>query len=878
MKKLFLLLVVAAASVVARAQQPVADLLDRIGGAGTSERIATQLDATLAGETFVITADAGRPLIKGSTLSAITVGLNWYLNHYAHVNLTWNNLTTDLSQVDLPLPAAEERHTTDADYRYYLNYCTFCYSMTTWDWQRWQQEIDWMALHGINMPLQIVGLEKVWRQFLIEDCGYTEADAEAFVAGPAFVAWWGMNNLEGWGGTTDDAWYDYRADLGRRICDRERELGIEPVLPGFSGMVPSNFTQKTGNPTERANQWCRFQRPYILDPTSDCFATLAAKYYAQLGKVMGESRYFSMDPFHEGGTISSGKYAEGYRAIYDAMNAYAGSTSKWVIQQWQWANYQRNSLTAVPDGRLIVLDLFSDGRPAFDSYNGYTPQEAVYCAIPNFGGRTGFFGRLPKMADNYFTYKQKYKTIKGIGAAPEAIEQTPVVYDLLFELPWMGRKPDTKAWMEQYVEARYGAAPQAAVEAWEALRQTALNNTTQLQGPHEAIVCARPALTVNKVSTWGGTDIFYKDDLQQFIAATYKLLSVAPDIPNQPAAQQNLSYDLTDITRQTLTDYASKLLDGIRTTASNTRSVNYQSRRTAFLNLILDLDSLLATNRMFRLGNWTETARRAAADVPGSTAETLDWYELENARTLITTWGDQTQAEAGGLRDYSYREWQGMLRDYYYPRWRYFFDHSHQAPSAGWFFTEWNWAHELQGEVGASAKGTQMKAQRTYYTAAPEGETADVARRVLARHILPLCLPSGTTHYAYRHLITNLLSQTVDTAYLGQPYTPRFVDPAEQGVIYIDLNANGTYDDDEVFDLPLVNIPATATPGPTKAKLVLTDATTVSLGFLIEVPDAVAAPQAKGREARTYDLQGRPAESTRPGLYITDGRKIAKRA
>ena len=64
---------------------------------------------------------------------------------------------------------------------------------------------------------------------------------------------------------------------------------------------------------------------------------------------MGDSRYYSMDPFHEGGTIASGRYSEGYRAIFDAMNKSIGTNSKWVIQQWQWNAYQRSSLTAVPE-------------------------------------------------------------------------------------------------------------------------------------------------------------------------------------------------------------------------------------------------------------------------------------------------------------------------------------------------------------------------------------------------------------------------------------------------------------------------------------------------------------------------------------------------
>ncbi len=181
----------------------VTDLLNRIGGNGTSDRFVTIVDDALSTnckDIFVITSQDSKPCIKGNSIIAVTTGINWYLNHYAHVNLTWNQLTTDLLAVDFPVPSGKETHTCSVDYRYYLNYCTFSYSMSTWTWDRWQKEIDWMALHGINIPLQIVGLDVVWYRLLTEKYGYSADAANAFIAGPCFQAWWGMNNLEGWGG------------------------------------------------------------------------------------------------------------------------------------------------------------------------------------------------------------------------------------------------------------------------------------------------------------------------------------------------------------------------------------------------------------------------------------------------------------------------------------------------------------------------------------------------------------------------------------------------------------------------------------------------------------------------------------------------------
>ena len=48
-----------------------------------------------------------------------------------------------------------------AENHYLYNVCTYGYSMPYWDWERWEKEIDWMAVHGINMPLALVGYEGI---------------------------------------------------------------------------------------------------------------------------------------------------------------------------------------------------------------------------------------------------------------------------------------------------------------------------------------------------------------------------------------------------------------------------------------------------------------------------------------------------------------------------------------------------------------------------------------------------------------------------------------------------------------------------------------------------------------------------------------------
>lgn len=95
--------------------------------------------------------------IRGNSGVSLASGYNYYLENYLHLSMsfTGNNLgNVPSSLVEMPTPVIKSRF---AKYSYYQNVCTLSYTMAWWNWSRWEQEIDWMALKGINMPLMFVG-------------------------------------------------------------------------------------------------------------------------------------------------------------------------------------------------------------------------------------------------------------------------------------------------------------------------------------------------------------------------------------------------------------------------------------------------------------------------------------------------------------------------------------------------------------------------------------------------------------------------------------------------------------------------------------------------------------------------------------------------
>ncbi len=691
----------------------IAALLERIGGRGAAERFVWEVRPEMGArgrDVFEIAARGGKPYVAGSSVLAVATGIGWYLNHTAGVNLTWSCPRADLARRPLPLPGGRERREARVAGRYYLNYCTFSYSAAFWGWERWQQEIDWMALHGVNMPLVAVGIDAVWRDVLRE-LGYGEADVGRFVAGPAHQAWWLMNNLEGWGGPNPEAWYAWRERLARRVVKRMRAFGMEPVLPGYGGMVPADAGEKLGWDVKDAGRWCGFGRPGFLLPTDPHFAPMAALYYKHLTRLMGTSSLYSIDPFHEGGDVAGVDLPAAYRAIEQAMLR-ANPGARWVVQSWN-ENPRPECLRTVERGRLVVLDLFSEGQPKW--HEGYGGHSWMFCMLHNFGGRVGMHGRWRAVVEGYFDALARHApTLVGIGATPEGIGRDPMLYDLLFELPWRSRG-EMSGWIDAYVATRYGSSSPELLRAWRALAASVYDCPTRQQGASESVMCARPSLDVRSASTWSTARPYYEPD--SVVRAAALLLACGPSL----RGSDNFAHDLTDVMRQVLADSAYALSRQIGPAARRGDTAALRRLREAFLRLVLDQDRLLATRPEFMLGRWTSAARRLAQEVcPGD-----DGYadEMErNARTLITVWGTERAANEGGLHDYANREWAGLLRDFHYARWQRFFDaliEGKPLPTP----------HEWYEMESAWTRNFSLR-----YSDTPQGDSYEVARALFSKY------------------------------------------------------------------------------------------------------------------------------------------------
>lgn len=647
---------------------PIDGLLERIDK-GASQKFKIEKTSSDR-DYFELDQQGSRVVIRGNTWVNIASGINWYLKYYAGIHLSWNQMTAKLP-ARLPKVTIRERHETDLKLRYDFNYCTFSYSMAFWDWPRWQREIDWMALHGVNLPLAIVGTEVVWRNMLLK-LGYTHEEIGRFIAGPAFLAWWEMNNLEGWGGPLPDSWYEQQETLQKRILKRMREYGMEPVLPGYSGMMPHDAHEKLNLNVTPGGTWNGYTRPSNLSATDSRFDEIADLYYRELTRLYGKANYYSMDPFHESGDNDAVDYAEAGRKLMAAMKR-VNRKAVWVVQGWT-ENPRPQMIKDLNNGDLLVLDLFSECRPMFGIPSiwrrpeGYGQHDWLFCMLENFGANVGLHGRMDQLLNNYYAATARPATdntrhLRGIGFSMEGSENNPVMFELMSELPWRTEKITKEEWLQGYVRARYGADDPTIRQVWQILGASIYNCPmgNNQQGPHESIFDGRPSLSNFQVKSWSKMRNYYDPE------ETFKAARLMVSVAEKYRGNNNFEYDLVDIVRQALDDQAR--LQYLRTIADYNgfarRQFDIDAQR--FLDMLLLQDKLLGTRSEFRLGHWTEAARAL-----GRTPAEKDLYEW-NARVQITTWGNRVCADQGGLRDYAHKEWQGLLKDFYYMRWSTFF-------------------------------------------------------------------------------------------------------------------------------------------------------------------------------------------------------------
>lgn len=683
-------------SLSAESTDAVKGLIERLIPKAADHFVIQYVSKENGKDVFEVESENGKIILRGNNGVSVASALNYYLKHFCQCNLTWNG--TNLHLPD-PLPVVKKKvhKVTPYKYRYYINYCTFNYTMAWWDWDRWQKEIDWMALNGINMPLALTGEEAIWQK-VYESMGFTRDQLQDFFTGPAYFAWLWMGNLDGWGGPLPQHWIDSHEALQKKILAYERSLGMKPVLPAFTGHVPPSFKEKFPDARLKKTNWgWGFNDVYILDASDPMFETIGEKFIKAQTAVYGTDHLYSADTFNENipPTDDSTYLDSMSKRVYHSM-AIADPKAVWVMQGWMFSYNRRfwqptqiqALLNAVPDENMIILDLWSESHPVWNRTDAYYGKPWIWNMLQNFGGNITLFGRMRHVAYDpaIALHDPDADKMMGIGLTPEGIEQNPALFQLMTENVWRTDVINLDKWLQAYATRRYGMANSQMNAAWQILKNTVYSGGKTEGGP-ESIITGRP--TFEKNTAWTNTTLTY--DPMQLVKAWDLFMAASDSLKNSDGFQ----YDLVDLTRQVLGNYATPLQQKFAEAYQENDRKNFDKYSREFLILMNDMDSLLGTREDFLLGKWLSDARSW-----GITEEEKDLYEV-NARDLVTLWGGKDCP----LHEYSCRQWSGLVTGFYKPRWKMFFDYvdscmqNHTKVNMPIFDQqikewEWQWVHD----------------------------------------------------------------------------------------------------------------------------------------------------------------------------------------
>ncbi len=673
-------------------------------------------------DVFELESKGSKIVIRGNNALAMAKGLDWYLKYDCHTSVSYYK--ADPVQLPQPLPLVDKKIHKESicQDKFFLNYCTFGYSMPWWDFSDWERLIDWMALNGINMPLAITGQESIWQK-VWKKYGMTDEQIRAYFTGPAHLPWHRMANIDKWGGPLPQDYIDNQLALQKEILNREREFGMKPVLPAFAGHVPRQL--KESHPAARITKlkaWAGFPseyNTYFLDTQYPLFTEIQKLYLEEQTHQFGTDHIYGADPFNELVPPSwQPKYLAGVAStIYNSMTA-VDPDAQWLQMAWLFSHKSKDwtkprikaMLTAVPPEKMILLDYFVEYKELWKRTEAFFGQPYIWCYLGNFGGSTSIIGDLDEIDKRMGTLFQDPEAgnLAGVGGTLEAFSPNVVFYDYLFERLWSSEEMDMDAWLDRFVQSRCGQPDENLSRAWKLLFEKIY--VTYATSRVSSTVASRPSLKGHGNKYANPTIKYDNKDLLQ----VWSLMLQATDKTRDAYRQ-----DLVMVANQCMANYAEPLRDAMVAAYKKGDKAEFEKKAAELLELIKDVDRLAATRDELLLGAWISDARKF-----GKNKAERNYYE-HNARNLLTTWGP----EGNPLNDYANRHWAGLVGDYYYGRWALFISELRKSLESGKAFDqkafnklaadyEWNWTLHADGN----------------YAEEPVGDSVEIAKRLFEKY------------------------------------------------------------------------------------------------------------------------------------------------
>lgn len=668
----------------------VKGIIGRTIGEKYVEQFELRLDRRLKEEYFTVESLRGKIILISNSGLGLASAFNCYLKEVCncHVSRFGNqvNLPHNLPQVNGKIDRK-----TNCKYRYAYNYCTHSYSMAFWTKEDWQKEIDFLALNGVNLVLDILGMEEVYRRFLTK-LGYRHREIKNFLVGPAYYAWFYMSNICGIGGPIHDDFFYEKCEMARQNHRRMQVLGMNVVLQAYTGIVPRDIQKKDRDvPVIEQGKWKGIERPLIVNPDSVSYIKYAKLFYECQKEVFGDiTHFYAGDICHEGGKLGK-KAKDAYTNVMESMLQF-DKDAMWVLQCWS-LNPNKTFTSAVKQYRnnhIMMLDLhFEKINHNANKFSRLAKYGNVLSGLlNNFGGRQGLYGPVDTLPKKLKEASER-PNFKGIALTAESTNVNPILTELFFSCTWEDVK-NVDEWVQKYALRRYGKESENISKAMDILLKTvyAEENCTSMFGAPENMACRRPLDPETKMFTArGSVKISYsRSEFDEAVKLFLKDYDKFKD-------NECYIYDAVDLLRQSISN---KMTSTVKKMVASYKSKDYfafMKDGEKFLSLFDTLDRVLLNSKYFSFASYYEPVVEYTDKLDDFTKQL---YRI-NAKALITTWYCRLLADKGNLHDYAHRQLGDLMGSFYKMRWEKLIEQVKIEMDGGkpqeidWFKHEWDW-------------------------------------------------------------------------------------------------------------------------------------------------------------------------------------------
>ena len=593
-------------------------------------------------------AENGKLYITGNTPVAACRGFYDYLRSNNMGMVGWRGPVLRIPQ---EWPNAQKTEVTSPfKFNQMYNVVTAGYSFPYWDWNHWQQELDYLALHGYNMIMAPIATEAIAERVWLK-LGLTQKEIDKFVCGPAHAPWHRMGNIANVDGPLPPEWHKDQIELQHKILKRAKELGITPIFQCFAGFVPYAIKRLYPNETYYQSHWNKGfnannkKAPIYLLPDSPLFKKIMTMYINEWEKEFGKGKYYLIDTFNE-----IKKFPVAKEKMKDVMRIYGKNLSEtlakinpdavWTLQGWilfyqkdVWTKETvRALLSEVPDDKMLILDMMGEWK----RFDGFFGKPWIYGDITNMGGKNVYTGNLEHYINGPKEVLKSPHKGNNVGNSnhSEGIETNEVIFELIADTGWF-TDINLDKWLKQYCINRYGAAPPQIMDAWMTIKKTNFSQQRwnsrffwQRCTPAKFICCS-----------------------PEFMQAVKKFLEIQNHFKDSPFYVDDAVEMASFVLGQKADEFFMAASEALKKSDKETYSKDLQQA----VKFLKQADRLLESHSLNRLERWIGFTKLHSSD------KSLQKYYEENAKRIVTSWGPP-------VNDYSARVWSGLIRDFYIPR------------------------------------------------------------------------------------------------------------------------------------------------------------------------------------------------------------------